>query len=228
MSALFENNYFLYIPVAALVVVFFYQMYLRLFPHTTEEVQYAEEQRKKEVTRVISSQKDRELTECIDEEAFWELIERARKRAKDTYKGRLGVLRDVLSLQLSPEELIRFDNRYNALLEDNLSHDVIAASTIFFGERSLYYAFLLMNVFILEGRIFFNNACTNPNLIIGKNFKEIVPETIDGHVADLYFRKTQELIPIYKPYNEEMEIPGKPWEMRDLPRRYPELWEAFA
>ena len=228
MEFISDTNLFFYLPVIALVVTFLYQMYLRWNPHKTEEEQYAEEQRKKELTRIISSQQNRELTECISEEHFWQIIEGAVKSAKPSYKARLGVLRDQLSNSQDPEGLLKFDNRYQELIEENINQDVLAAATLLLGEKSPHMAIILMNIFMMEGHVFFNNACLNPELIIGKDIKDVVGETIDGHVADLYFRKTNALIPIYKAVQEELKIPGEEWEMRDLPRRYPNLWEAFA
>jgi len=225
---LLVDNYLLWIPVISLLLVFAYQMYLRFNPHKTEEAAYIEEQRKKEVTRIVSSRKDRKLTECLKEEAFWQFIESTRKSAKDTYKSRIGVLRDKLSNKLDPEGLIKFDNRYNAIIEENISQDILAAATIIFGEKNPYLAVLLLNIFMFEGEIFFKNACVNPDLIIGKDIKEFNTETVDGHVADLYFRKTNQLIPIYKPEEKEFKIPGEEWLERDLPKRYPILWDAFA
>jgi hypothetical protein len=53
-------------------------------------------------------------------------------------------------------------------------------------------------------------------------------QTIDWHIADLYLRKTNNLIPVYKADEEEFEIPGEKWEERDLPKKFPELWDVFA
>jgi hypothetical protein len=173
------DSLLLWVPAITLLAMFAYGMYIRLFPHKTEEAAFMEEQRKKELTRIVTERKDREITDCTDEEKFWELIESTHSRGKKAYLSKLRVLRDKLSNQFSPDDLIRFDNRYQQLIEEYINQDLVAASTIIFGERNVGLAILLMNIFMFEGEIFFKNACQNPNLIIGKEIERVEMQTID-------------------------------------------------
>jgi hypothetical protein len=222
----------LYIPgtlgliiVAGALILYLFRQYR---PHKTEEAQYAEQVRKSELARVISTRKDRELLECMEEDKFWELIEKSRGRAKPGYKSRLGVLSLILSNQMNEEDLLRFDNLHMKLIRENINFDLRGASTIIFGNEGIDFTVLLMNIFMFEGEVFFKNASINPNLFIGKQVEEVIGQTIEETVAELYFKKTNNLIPVYKSEEGNREIDGEPWEPKDLPSRYPELWEAFA
>lgn len=228
MTLLFDQYFPGTVGLIFLILGFIYHMYRRLNPQKTEEAEFIEQQRKSELARVISTRKDRELQECIDENKFWELIEKTRERAKPGYKSRLGVLRMLLSNQLSPDDIIRFDNYHNQLIREYLNYDICATSTIIFSNSDIYYSVLIMDIFMFEGEIFFKNACINPNLIIGKPVDEIEKQTIEDMLGDLYYRKTNELIPLYKHLDENWKIDGEPWTEKDLPSRYAELWEAFA
>ncbi|MCZ4409011.1 DUF4240 domain-containing protein [Cryomorphaceae bacterium 1068] len=194
----------------------------------SEEASYQEEVRKKELTRIIETREERTNDQKFSEERFWKMIDDTTSRAKDGYTFQLGVLRDKLS-NLEKDELIELDNLYSFLIEENINQDLTATTAIIFGDGSPSAAILLMNLFIMQGEVFFKNACHNPNLIIGKSFNALEGRTIQDLIADLYFKKTSTLIPL-RPDNDEegFKIPGKPWKQKELPSRYPELWEAFA
>jgi len=201
--------------------------HIRSKKEQTEVAAYQEEIRKKELKRIIETREERSSTEKFPQARFWEMIKDTTSKAKKGYTFQLGVLRDKLS-NLDPEELIELDNLYVSLIKENITHDVSAAAAIIFGDASSETGVLLMNILLMEGEVFFKNACHNPNLIIGKTFAGIEGRTISILIADVYFKKTGMLIPVHPEEEKSFEIPGEPWRQKDLPSRYPELWEAFA
>mgnify|MGYP006928178492 CR=1 FL=1 len=73
---------------------------------------------------------------------------------------------------------------------------------------------------------FFNNACVNPNLMIDKSFGEIVLVDICGVIEDVFFEKTNLLMPTITPH--EIKPSGEPWLQHELPSKFEKLWEAYA
>jgi hypothetical protein len=194
----------------------------------SDELIYQEEIRKKELTRIVETREERSNDQKFSEERFWKMIDDTTSRAKKGYTFQLGVLRDKLS-NLDKDELIELDNLCASLIEDNINLDLTAATAIIFGDGSAEAAVLLMNLFIMQGEVFFKNACHNPNLIIGKSINAVEGRTIQDLIADLYFKKTGTLIPLRPDKDEEgFKIPGEPWKQQELPSKFPELWKEFA
>lgn len=200
--------------------------HIRANKEQSEIADYHEEIRKKELKRIVETRQERQTKEKFPEEHFWKMIDDTVSKAKEGYTFRLGVLRDKFST-LQNEELIELDNLYDGLIQENINHDISAATAIIFGDGSTDATVLFMNILLMEGEVFFKNACHNPNLIIGKSFAAIEGRTIKVLIADLYLRKTGMLIP-ETAEEVKFEITGEPWKQKELPSKYPELWEAFA
>ncbi len=182
------------------------------------------ERQKDDYTRMVKSQKDREINTSFDEDEFWDILEGVINRSGKSYRNFLGLFKDKVRI-LSEEELITLDNLLLKLYRENLTHDLYAASTIIFKSEDLINSYLLMNVFMTKGRVFFKQACKSPELVLGKSFEDVDGRLINDVLSELYFAKTKELMPI--PVEEEWDIPGEKWKFRDLPDKYPELWAAF-
>lgn len=180
---------------------------------------------KQEFTEVIQTQKDRENNDLFDEDRFWEIIESVSARSGTHYRNFLGLFKDKIS-SLSPDELIEMDNLLLKFYRDNLTQELCAAGAIVFKSENIGSAYLLMNVFIIKGRVFFKQACKSAELIIGKEITEVDGRLFNDVLAEVYFGKTKELMPI--PAEEHWEIPGERWQFRDLPTKFPELWNSFG
>lgn len=215
------------ISILLLIGALAYGVYKGLIEFKEEKETYEsiEKQRKEELKELIESRRDREISEEYSEDLFWELIEKINKRAKNNYKNNLGILKDFLN-KFSPEDLIKLDNLLLRFYRGALSHDLTAASTIIFKTQDIQATYLLMNVFILRGETFFNQAILNPNFIIGKEVQDVDGVIINDIIDELYFLKTKELIPLND--TKDIEIKGNPWKEKELPSRYPELWSTFA
>lgn len=215
-----EFPFFLVLMIAVAVIRFFWQKEM----DKKDAVEDYQKQRK-EFTEVVEAQKDRENVRIFDEERFWEIIEGVGERSGTHYRNFLGLFKDRIS-SLSSDELIEMDNLLLKFYRGNLTQELYAAGAIVFKSEDPGSAYLLMNIFIIHGRVFFKQACKSPELMIGKEFSEVDGRLFNNVIAEVYYGKTKELMPI--PAEEEWDFPGEKWQFRDLPSRFPELWGAFG
>jgi hypothetical protein len=191
-----------------------------------QKVEQSQDQRRKdELKDLFENREERTLMEEFDEDSFWLLVDNAATRSGSNYKNFMGVMKDLLSKK-SPEDLLKIDNLLYRLITNGISYDLTAASSIIFKDSN--YVEVLLNLFISKGEVFFKNAFNKPELIIGKNFNDVVDTTISSVIGELYYKKTNSFIPTLKESEEQVELKGEPWRDKDLPSRYPELWQAFA
>lgn len=183
--------------------------------------------RKHEIKTLIEEREERLDRSEMDEAQFWDIMDKIHNRSKTSFKKSTGVFKDII-YKFSPEELIQMDNLLLRLFREYINYDIYAASTIIFKTADLGATIRLMNLLMTRGEVFFKNACLNPNLIIGKEFKDIDSRDFNDVIANVYFLKTSKLIPevIYLE-DEELIIPGEPWTEKSLPSRYEELWFAY-
>jgi|GEM_PF-4374591 len=183
--------------------------------------------RKHEIKTLIEEREERLDRSEMDEAQFWDIMDKIHNRSKTSFKKSTGVFKDII-YKFSPEELIQMDNLLLRLFREYINYDIYAASTIIFKTADLGATIRLMNLLMTRGEVFFKNACLNPNLIIGKEFKDIDSRDFNDVIANVYFLKTSKLIPevIYLE-DEELIIPGEAWTEKSLPSRYEELWFAY-
>lgn len=162
----------------------------------------------------------------FNETEFWEIIEKINKRSEESYSNSLGLFKDFI-VKYTASELIELDNLIQRLIKDNINQDLRAASTIIFKSDDINLTFLLMSIFMSKGQVFFNQACLNPNLIIGKQISGINKGMLWTVISDLYFKKTNKLLPLIKGEYLIDNIPDEECDYKDLPVRYSELWNAF-
>lgn len=190
-----------------------------------EFVEDAVEKGRKELAEKIANRKEREDLSEYNEEAFWKMIDDARSRSGENYKHHMGLLSDRF-FKLSGEEIIQMDNLVLRLYADRISYELQAATAIIFKTTDVASVYVLMTVFMLRGQVFFNQACLNPNLIIGKEVTDIDGRNVLDLLADVYLRKTTELIPT--PEEKEIQFRGEKWTEKELPSKFSELWMHFA
>lgn len=180
-----------------------------------------------EMKTLIEEREERENFTQFPEPQFWMLMDEVYERSQSSFKNSMGVFKDLIK-PLNPNELIQLDNLLMHLFKENLNYDIYAASRIVFKTPDLGATLLLMNLLMTRGEVFFNNACLNPNLIIGKTFKDIDGRVFEDVVAEVYLAKTKKLIPeVIPPEDFELKISGKKWTEKELPSRYNELWFSF-
>ena len=151
-------------------------------------------------------------------------MEEIQSRSKSNFKNSMGVFNDLIK-KYSAEDLIRLDNLLSRLFKDNINQDICAASRIIFKSSDLGATLLLMNLLMTRGEVFFNQACYNPNLIIGKEFTDIDGRVFQDIISQVYAAKTLKLIPeVIYPDHYVLEIPGQECTDKELPSRYEELW----
>ncbi len=218
-----EVVYLIYFVVIALSLYRYFK-----WQRENEEIDIRhEENRKKQLKELIEQREERSVTEEYDEKEFWSLIDKIRYRSKESYKNHLGLLKDYLS-KFSSNDLIKLDNLVNRLCRNAVNQDLYAASTIIFKTSELSAVFLLMSIFMTRGEVFFKQASLKPDFIIGKNITDVEDQIISDVIAEVYFTKTNKLIPLPAPEDDELELPGEKWAEKDLPSRFQKLWMEFA
>lgn len=198
-----------------------------LFKKDSEQ-QQAEELKQKareEIKEKIINRKDRVNYKLFDASRFWNTIDDTFSMSSGDYKNQLGLLKDRLR-KLSPDELEELDNLVLELEHKALTWDLYAASNILLksGDNSVFQVFISM--MICRGEVFFNNVIHQPDILIGKSFNGLCTLSIRGIIADLYYRKTHELISIPSS-EEEVKMKGEPWTEKELPQRFESLWDHF-
>jgi hypothetical protein len=217
----------LILPIG-LFLIFCYRIYQKYNISKNDEEYYIREEknRKDKLKKLIEERDFRVDFKEYNEEAFWEIIQKAQNRGGNSYKNNLGLLKDYLT-ELSPKELIQVDNLIERLFKDFINQDLYATSNIIFKTNDLSGTYLLMSIFMCRGEVFYKNACLNPNLIIGKEIIDFDGRIITGVIEELYVIKTNKLIPLPET-NTNFEIKGVSWTQKELPSKYSELWMEYA
>ncbi len=176
----------------------------------------------------IKNRKPRIIITEADEKDFWNMIEKINTRSNNNYFNSLGLFKDYIT-NYSPKELIELDNLYIRLIRENINQNICAAAAIIFksNENKEDHTLLLMNILMTNGQVFFNQACNNPNLIIGKEFTDLRNRLYNDVIHELYLNNTKEIIPKFDDETLNFDIPGEKWDYEDLPIMYNELWRAF-
>lgn len=183
--------------------------------------------RKLQMKTLIEEREERSDFREFDESEFWKIMDEIQSRSKTSFKNSMGVFNDVIK-KYSPEELIQLDNLLFRLFKENVNQDIYACSRIIFKSSDLGVTLLLMNLLMTRGKVFFKQACLNPNLIIGKEFIDIEGIVFQDVISEVYTSKTLKLIPeIISSEESFINIPGNVCSDKDLPSRYQELWFHF-
>lgn len=184
-----------------------------------------DQQRKQNLKELYESIEERTNFEKINADLFWKLIDETRQKSGGNYQNQLGLLKDKL-MHYDSADLIRFDNFYYSLLEKSCTWDLYGASTILFKDSGHHSLETLCSWIICRGEIIFNNAIVNPNIILNQEIIALTDRVIADVLAELYFLKENKIMPTRK--EERLEFKGNEWKQKELPSRYPELWERFA
>lgn len=190
-----------------------------------EVEEHQDRRRKAELKDLLENRKKRENFELFDKEKLWELIEGFDQKSNGSYKNQLGLFKDYLR-KLSPEQLLEIDNLYDRLIKKGLNWNVVGASCIILKSGHIETVVILISWLISKGEVFYNNAILDVDLILKKEIKGLNELTHSDVIAEVYFDKTKELIPLKK--EEDINIHGSEWKESELPSRFPNLWDAYA
>ena len=172
--------------------------------------------------------------EKMKEVIFWEIIEQSKEERKD-FEHQAELLIDKLS-QLSEKAIVGFEFTFREMLSKSYHYNVLAAAKIIDGytddDSFLYFRCRLL----AEGRGFYFKAIENPDYL-ADNFITDTDGELMLSIADKAFIKklgenTDKELPrdvalSYMNYDEEESFSGERWEEKDLPQRYPRLWERY-
>jgi len=174
--------------------------------------------------------------ESMNEDAFWEIIEHS-KEESDDFAGQIRALTVKLSRR-NRQDIVDFEYRFREMLEKSCHYNLLAAAKIILGwvtdDSFLYFQCRL----IAEGRSTFYQSIENPDCLAEVDIPNLA---FDGEdmlvVADNAFmekfgRDTDQELPRdvatdYLSYDFRCEILGEDWEEKDLPQKYPRLWDKY-
>ena len=189
--------------------------------------EHREEVRKEDFKRLVTQIEDREDLSEYDENDFWELVDKINDRSNENQHNFLGVFKDLI-FQFPPEKLVQLDNLILGLYKRHLTYEVTGATWIVFKQSDIMLSFLMMNLMMIKGPVFFKNACLNPDLLIGKSFDGIDGRIFNGIIEEVYFLKENQYIPSHPTDLSSFKPHGNPWKQNQLPSRFPKLWAEFA
>jgi Protein of unknown function (DUF4240) len=167
--------------------------------------------------------------ELMDENTFWEIIEKSYRMAKGDYKQQQIALHKLLSKK-TPQEIIIFENRFCQLREKANTWRLWGAVYLVNGgcsDDSFHYCKAWL---IAQGRTIYNMVVNDPNTIvnINKNSRDEEWEGIEYIATQVFEEMTNEEIP--SEYIEKHEPSGVEWDEvgNDLEKMFPELWAKYG
>lgn len=190
----------------------------------------------KERLFVAQPEEIRELSkdEKMKDVIFWEIVEQSKEERKD-FDHQAEILINKLS-RLSAKEIVGFEFTFREMLSKSYHYNILAAAKIIEGytddDSFLYFRCRLL----AEGRGFYFKAIENPEYL-ADNFipdadGELMLSIADKAFIQKFGENTDKELPrdvalSYMNYDEEETLSGERWEEKDLPQRYPRLWERY-
>ncbi len=168
----------------------------------------------------------------MDEQGFWELIERSGKKTPGT-EGHAERLAKLLARR-SAAEVIEFDRLFHGCLNRSYRWDLWAVAYIIHGGCSDDGFDYFRGWLIGQGREFFEGVLADPARAAEriKPGEEAECEELLYAANDAYQELTGGELPAADYHRERPKEPlGEPWDEEDeeaLRARYPELWEKYS
>ncbi|EON75709.1 hypothetical protein ADIS_3799 [Lunatimonas lonarensis] len=181
-----------------------------------------------EFKKAISTQESIHVADfLLDESAFWDLIDKTRKKSKDNFKNQCGLLKqyfedsntgDLLAFQ---SRLFYFILKYNSY-KLQAAFSIVSYSTPF----ADYGAFL--EWMISKGETLANNYIQNPELLENANFSGIDNSVgMSTFLGEVYNTKTGKLVPTIEGFDENALDDSEIIDPKMIPDSFPRLWKKF-
>jgi hypothetical protein len=164
----------------------------------------------------------------MNEDVFWDLIERARQSAGNDTEQRSAELEHLL-MQLSLEEVKAFDQRYGALLDEAYRWNLWGAAYVMMGGCSDDGFQYFRDWLISEGRERFEAALADPESLADGPVSDEPELELFGYAASNAYealgggeidREVSEI---------ERDGPaGEPWQEDEVAELFPRLAEAYG
>jgi hypothetical protein len=167
-------------------------------------------------------------SECMDVQQFWEIIGQSYEKAEGNYIIQQDVLVEIL-VAMSEEQIIQFDNTFDALSHDAYSWNLWGAAHIMLGGCDDEAFDDFRGWLIAKGESIYNSAMANPETLSDMPFSRGV-DRMDGFSLmsyEAFYQKTKRHIP---PSNSDYQwIPeGDKWHQPELSAKFPKLWAKFG
>lgn len=177
-----------------------------------------------------SELKDQYYTKVMDRTAFWNLIERTRRKSGGDQDHQMDALREELDA-LAPAEIVDFQTHFDTLKAEAYDWDLWAAAYIIRGGCSDDSFVDFRSWLVAQGRAVYEAAMEDPESL-GEVAKpdedDCTFEEFAYVAADVYEGKTG-LDEIPTRADPELDDPvGEPWEEEEIPARLPKLADKFS
>ena len=166
----------------------------------------------------------------MDRTAFWNLIERTRRKSGGEQDRQMDALREELEA-LAPAEIVDFQTHFDTLRVEAYDWDLWGAAFTIRGGCSDDGFIDFRSWLIAQGRAVYEAAMEDVQSLedfANPDKDDCTFEEFAYVAADVYEGKTglDEIPSRAEPEPEEPS--GEPWEDEELPKRLPKLWAKFG
>jgi hypothetical protein len=166
----------------------------------------------------------------MDSTAFWNLIERTRRKSGGVQDLQMDALRQELEA-LAPASIVDFQSHFDTFRSQAYRWDLWAAAFIIRGGCSDDGFLDFRSWLIAQGREVYEAAVQDPQTLADIAKPDVDDCTFEEFAyvaADVYEGKTsRDEIPS-EGESEPDDPEGEPWEAEELPKRLPKLWKKFG
>lgn len=166
----------------------------------------------------------------MDRTAFWNLIDRTRRKSGGEQDRQMDALREELDA-LAPAEIIDFQTHFDTLRAESYDWDLWGAAYVIRGGCSDDGFMDFRSWLIAQGKPVYEAAMEDAQSladVANPDQDDCTFEEFAYVAADVYEGKTsQDEIPS-RAEPEPVDPTGEPWEQEELPKRFPKLWAKFA
>jgi len=180
-----------------------------------------------EMKKMIEKREEISITDIkdIEEDEFWQVLEKNNKRAQNSYRNQIGLLKDYF-LEKDENFILGFYSFYRKTMVNNSNFRIIGAFQIINNSRIFIDYSHFLSWLISRGRVLFNNAVNNPELICNIEIKDLSEITLEDLLIDCYISKTNKMFPKLTDFNIDQES-DEEIPMEKLFGEFPLLWKKF-
>jgi hypothetical protein len=163
----------------------------------------------------------------LDEDVFWQLIQRSKDKAKGDFEQQQVALAKELQ-KLNPDEIILFGNRFRFFRGEANTWELWGAIYIIHGGCGDDSFNDFREWVIGQGKEFYYQTIKDPETLVQVPTEEI--EECDweglGYVpSEIFEKRTGQEMPY--PFQENFETKGTDWEEDDLKTMFPKLYAKY-
>ena len=167
--------------------------------------------------------------ELMPEEQFWQIIETSFTKAAGNFEEQQDILKDELR-NLSPQDLIHFDNQFRNLRGNAYDWRLWGAIYIIHGGCSDDSFMDFRDWLIAQGKAFYYKTIQDPETLIDVELDkiEIDWEGMSYIPTEVFEEMTGQDLPAG--FEENHNIKGQEWseDTDDLKNMFPKLWAKYA